>query len=102
MASTTTSWQNAKDEVSTWIENEQACVTAQRIAQTLELSRKEASLLLKEVLEEKGGECQITTCRRVQKEGVTGESYLDQDTQILVFHAKKDLSHHYFFALLAL
>lgn len=70
----TSSWQNAKDEVSSWIENEQACVTAQRIAQTLDLSRKEASLLLKEILEEKGGkQCQITTCRRVQKEGVTGK-----------------------------
>jgi predicted XRE-type DNA-binding protein len=71
---TTTSWNNAKDEVSSWIENEQACVTAQRIAQTLGLSRKEASLLLKEILQEKGKDCQITTCHRVQKEGVTGES----------------------------
>jgi hypothetical protein len=75
MASTTTSWHNAKDEVSSWIENEQACVTAQRIAQTLGLSRKEASLLLQEILQEKDKKYQITTCRRVQKEGVTGKSY---------------------------
>jgi hypothetical protein len=80
MAFATTRWQSAKDEVSSWIENEQACVTAQRIAQTMELSRSEASLLLKEIIEEKGNECQITTCRRVQKEGVTGESYKSSRT----------------------
>ena len=68
---TTANWSKAKEQVLSWIENEQHCVTAQRISQTLDLSRQQGSLLLNEILKEKS--FQITTCQQTQEGNATGK-----------------------------
>jgi hypothetical protein len=69
-------WQSYKDQVQSWVDNEQHCVTAQRISQTLEVSRQEGSQLLHELLQEqaKRNGFQITTCQQVKEGNATGGS----------------------------
>lgn len=67
---TTVAWNKAKDQVLSWIENEHHCVTAQRISQSLDLSRKQGSLLLQEILQEKPS-FKTTSCDRIKQENVT-------------------------------
>jgi hypothetical protein len=72
-----TNWQSYKDQVQSWVDNEQHCVTAQRISQTLEVSRQEGSQLLHELLQEQAKSSsgfQITTCQQVKEGNATGES----------------------------
>lgn len=49
---TSNEWQAAKHKVLSWIEHEERCVTTQRIAQGMNLSRLEASQLLQEISQE--------------------------------------------------
>ena len=60
--------QSTKEEVSSWIQNEQQCVTAHRIAQTMMVSRSEASLLLQEIVQDERFPCEITTCRQLKED----------------------------------
>ena len=60
--------QSTKEEVSSWIQNEQQCVTAHRIAQTMMVSRSEASLLLQEIVHDEKFPCEITTCRQLKED----------------------------------
>jgi hypothetical protein len=78
----TAEWQSAKQKVTSWIENEERCVTAQRVCQTLNVSRLEASQLLEEICKENktgANKFQITTCQREETEEesvpVTGTYY---------------------------
>jgi hypothetical protein len=50
--SSTTFDPSIKEEISSWIQNEQQCVTAHRIAQTHSISRAEASRLLQEIVQD--------------------------------------------------
>jgi PAB1-binding protein PBP1 len=60
----TASWQKAKDQVASWLDNEQQCVTAQRISQSLSVTRTEGSRMLEEILQDKKKSLQITTCHQ--------------------------------------
>ena len=67
----TVDWQRSKDKVLSWLDNEQQCVTAQRISQSLNLSRKDGSSMLQEILTDNASKnFQITTCQQeeVQEE----------------------------------
>ena len=64
-------WQNAKDEVLSWMENELRCVTAQRLSQTFEMTRQEGSMMLEEILKERSSsssKSQITYCQEFELE----------------------------------
>jgi hypothetical protein len=67
-------WHKAKDQVISWMDNELRCVTAQRISQSLELTRKQGSVMLEEILKEKQSKkkSQITYCRQSTEGNTTG------------------------------
>jgi hypothetical protein len=65
-------WGKLKDQVVSWIDGENHCVTAQRISQSLDISRKLGSQLLEEILIE-NHKHQITICQKSQDENTTGE-----------------------------
>mmetsp|Transcript_624 Transcript_624/g.1078 ORF Transcript_624/g.1078 Transcript_624/m.1078 type:complete len:394 (-) Transcript_624:122-1303(-) len=59
-------WERLKEQVKSWIESEQHCVTAQRISQTLNVSRRLGSQLLKEILETNRSH-QVSACQQTQE-----------------------------------
>jgi hypothetical protein len=63
-ASASASWKNAQDQVASWLDNEQQCVTAQRISQSLSVTRTEGSRMLDDILQGKKKSLQITTCHQ--------------------------------------
>jgi hypothetical protein len=68
--SSTTFDPSIKEEISSWIQNEQQCVTAHRIAQTHSISRAEASRLLQEIVQDspKQFPCQVTMVVQERKQ----------------------------------
>eukprot|EP00339_Tiarina_fusa_P004297 CAMPEP_0117056164 /NCGR_PEP_ID=MMETSP0472-20121206/38956_1 /TAXON_ID=693140 ORGANISM="Tiarina fusus, Strain LIS" /NCGR_SAMPLE_ID=MMETSP0472 /ASSEMBLY_ACC=CAM_ASM_000603 /LENGTH=108 /DNA_ID=CAMNT_0004772483 /DNA_START=84 /DNA_END=407 /DNA_ORIENTATION=- len=67
-------WKKTKDEVKSWMDNELRCVTAQRISQKWDLTRKQGSSILEEILKEKESnkkKSQITYCRQSQEGNTT-------------------------------
>jgi predicted XRE-type DNA-binding protein len=65
-------WSKLKDQVASWIDGENHCVTAQRISQTLDISRDQGSQLLQEILQE-NPKHQITTCHQIREVNTTGK-----------------------------
>eukprot|EP00980_Cylindrotheca_fusiformis_P018532 scaffold6130_cov131-Cylindrotheca_fusiformis.AAC.6 len=63
-------WEKLKEEVASWIDGENHCVTAQRISQTLDLSRNQGSKLLQEI-SQGNPQYQITTCRQTKEANAT-------------------------------
>jgi hypothetical protein len=65
------------DKIVSWIENEERCVTTQRICHTMNVSRKRAAELLSEIHTTSGEKYQMTKCHtsKTEENGVpiTGE-----------------------------
>ena len=57
-----------------WMDTELGCVTAQRIAQTFQVSRSQASKLLLDIANERTKDCRITICQQVNEGHVQGEN----------------------------
>ena len=76
-------WGSWKSQVQSWID-EQHCVTAQRISQSLDISRKAGSDLLNEILQE-NPKHQITTCQQ-KKDGNTTGKHDDFTFFFCIFH----------------
>ena len=90
-------WGKLKSQVKSWIDVDQHCVTAQKISQSLDISRKEGSELLNEILQE-NPKHQITTCEKIQDGNTTGKDYLSLiDIQHCVFSfILTDSLNHFF------
>ncbi|CAJ1940589.1 unnamed protein product [Cylindrotheca closterium] len=65
-ASKPANWERLKEQVKSWIESEQHCVTVQRISQTLNVSRILGSQLLEEIIETSEG-YRVSTCQQTQE-----------------------------------
>ena len=71
-----TDFASVKGEIQSWIENEQQCVTALRIAQTFSVSRQQASEWLQELLGGSDNYQVAGACEQVKEEHVTGKLFV--------------------------